>query len=152
MEAVFLSAHCFGRAGGACRWYRGDELERFDWAGRAAGSPPIVWVSEGRHAGYPSRAACDRGHYLVDTCDRNTVTARFPVGSGRDIGSEAVPVQGDGAPPGCVRGAEVGSPPAVVPDAVECFWTERPFRGWQNEGGDGGATAYLRYLKEVAGF
>lgn len=146
VDAVFLSAHCFGRSEGDCRWYRGRELDRFTWVGGA----PVIWVSEGRHANYPSSAACDRGHFAVDTCDRNTARQRFPVVEGRNIGSEANPLVRAGASPGCVAGATVGSGAEVVRDAVECFWSEKPFRGWQGEGE--GATPYVRYLEQVAGY
>lgn len=145
-EAVFLSAHCFGRSNGDCRWYRGDELARFTWADGA----PVVWVSEGRHANYPSRAACDRGHRAIDTCDRNARRNRFRVREGHDIGSEARPGIESGGRRGCVVGADVGSDAEVARDAVECLWSDQPFRGWQRAGD--GATPYLRYLKEVAAY
>ncbi len=148
---VFLSAHCFGRHGGGCRWYRGEGLEAFAWAeGRRYGAPE-VWVAEGRHANYPSRQACDRGHFGLDTCDRNEAHYRFPVhSSGQDLGSRAWPIGGDGclaaeALPAAGRG--------TVPGTVECFWRlERAFGGWQGEEAGSGATAYACYLMEVAGF
>lgn len=146
VEAIFLSAHCFGDSNGDCRWYRGDELGRFAWAEGA----PIVWVSEGRHANYPSRAACDRGHYAIDTCDRNAQRHRFPVVPGRNIGSAAEPGIGGSGRPGCLIGAELGADGQVEQDAVECFWSHHEFRGWQREGD--GATPYLRYLEQVAAY
>jgi hypothetical protein len=35
-------------------------------------------------------------------------------------------------------------------EAVECFWVDTPFRGWQGEGA--GVTPYVRYLTEIAEF
>ncbi|HEX7120409.1 MAG TPA: hypothetical protein VF212_16565 [Longimicrobiales bacterium] len=150
-EAVFLSAHCFGRSGGDCRWYRGDALARFEWAdGRDRGAPR-VWVAEGRNANYPSRDACDRGHYRLDTCDRHGTELRFPVVTMRqNLGSRARPA---GGPGGCVHGGFAGWASAL-PRAgrIECFWRDdAPFFGWQSPDG-GGATPYARYLLEVAGF
>ncbi|MGH7481937.1 MAG: hypothetical protein ACRELV_07260, partial [Longimicrobiales bacterium] len=90
--AVFLSAHCEGEianahGGGGCRWYRGEELGRFRWP-HGRGSGATVWVSSGKNANYPSRAACDAGHYALDTCDANTAVYRFPVAStAQNIGS-----------------------------------------------------------------
>jgi hypothetical protein len=139
---VYLSAHCFGRSGADCRWYESSELERFEWEDVA----PVIWVAEGRQANYPSRAACDRGHHTLDTCDRNAVRYSFPVtGSAQNAGSSGAPNPASG----CVAGRLLGSA-RVRPDALECFWTPgQPFRGWQGEGQ--GVTGYHRYLVEVAG-
>jgi hypothetical protein len=146
--AVFLSAHCFDQSGGDCRWYRGAELADFSWVG-SVGGVPTIWVSEGRNANYPSRRSCDRGHYFLDSCDLNSVSERFPVHEGRNIGSRLVPIRDVGAPPGCVRGALLGDRRARA-EAVECFWRDDPFRGWQEPAR--GATAYAAYLGRVAEF
>ncbi len=149
---VFLSAHCFGRSAGRCRWYRGRALDAFAWAdGRARGAP-VVWVARGKHANYPSRASCDRGHWLQDTCDRNDARARFPVLSARqNVGSRLRPAP---APGGCVaaealplgaRGADAGT--------RECIWSPTSaFRGWQAVPDGADPTGYARYLHHVAGF
>ncbi|HEX6588401.1 MAG TPA: hypothetical protein VF039_05215, partial [Longimicrobiales bacterium] len=65
VEGVFLSAHCFDGDAPACRWWRGAELSELEWTG----SHPIVRVADGRHANYPDRAACERGHHFLDSCD-----------------------------------------------------------------------------------
>lgn len=137
---VFLSAHCFGRSGGSCRWYREQELEEFDWIGAA----PIVWVSEGRQANYPSWRACDAGHHAVDTCDRHDTSFWFPVLPAHNIGSRARPPW----PGGCVTGARLDAED-VDPDAQECFWLPEPFRGWQ--AGGNGVTPYSKYLDQIEG-
>lgn len=151
-EAVFLSAHCFGRSGGSCRWYRGAELRSFAWVdGRARGAP-VVWVAEGKNANYPSRAACERGHFLVETCARNVVAVRFPVRSARqNLGSLRRPAGDDG---GCLGADHVGwGSRLVADDRRECFWSaDARFLGWQDVADERGATPYFRYLTEVAGF
>ena len=132
-NAVFLSAHCFDGDADDCRWY--DALLELDWED----SRPIVWVSAGRHANYPSRRACDRGHFYLDSCDFDPRRVDFPVAAERNIGSAAVPA------------ACVALPVVTVSDVTtECFWSGRPFRGWQEDAP--GVTPYLRYLDEVAGF
>ena len=141
ITGLFLSAHCFGRSSDSCRWYRGEDLKRFAWEGEA----PIVWVAEGRNANYPTAAACDAGHHSIDTCDRHDARFRFPVAASRNIGSRAVPVSDDG----CISARELGIVTAES-DATECFWSDVPFRGWQNTGN--GVTSYNRYLSEVVGF
>lgn len=148
---IFLSAHCFGRHTGGCRWYRGEALERFSWAEGQRYGAPVVWVAEGRHANYASRQACDRGHFGLDTCDRNETRYRFPVLSPRqNIGSRARPICGDGCLEAEALAAAGGG---VVPGTVECFWSpERAFGGWQGREAGSGATAYARYLVEVAEF
>jgi len=141
---VFLSAHCFGFRPRGCRWFRGNDLDPFEWLdGRARGAP-VVWVAAGRNANYPSRAACDRGHGAIDSCDGQSVRVRFPVRAEGDLGSRARPIGGDG----CVGGRAV--PGAPEADATECFWSDRPFRGWTPDAP--GVTSYDRYLREVASF
>lgn len=142
VNRVFLSAHCFGRSGGDCRWYSGVELVGFTWRGAS----PEIWVAEGKNANYPSRAACDRGHNFIDTCDNNQATFRFPVIDGRNLGSRIFPHRAGG----CVAGRELDS--AIVDStAVECFWRpDSRFRGWRSA--EKGVTGYYRYLVEIAGF
>lgn len=150
VEAIFLSAHCFG-SGDDCRWYEGAEMERFHWVDGSVRGAPIVWVSEGRQANYPSRSACDGGHSSIDTCDRNDVEYRYPIRDQRqNIGSRAVPIDSDG----CVTARALGSSSSMpAPDAEECFWTaDALFGGWQRAGSSEGVTPYERYLVEIARF
>lgn len=138
---VFLSAHCFGRSGGSCRWYRGAELQELDWVGAA----PMVWVAEGRNANYASWRTCDGGHHSLDTCDDHDVRYYFPIEPHRNIGSRIAPQMSDG----CVRGSDLADA-ALDAAAVECFWrADMPFRGWQV--GESGVTPYERYLREIVG-
>jgi hypothetical protein len=140
VQAIFLSAHCFGGSAANCRWYRGEELHRFEWREQA----PVVWVAEGRQANYPSASACDAGHWFYDTCDHNTGSYRFPiVRLQQNIGSRAQPVNGDG----CVDGRHAGWNSTLTnADVVECFWMPgRRFTGWQSPA-RGSATPYERYL------
>ena len=102
-DAVFLSAHCFGRSDLDCRWYRGDDLDGFEWLDGVERGAPIVWVSDARNANYPSRGACARGHMGFDGCAPDSQPYRFPVSARRNIGSRAVPVHEQGQPPGCVN-------------------------------------------------
>ncbi len=143
VDGIFLSAHCFGRTGSDCRWYRGKDLGAFALEDGA----PLVWVAEGRQANYASRDACDNGHHGVDTCDRHDLRYRFPIISvTQNVGSMAQPI----GLTGCVKGLQLGSA-KVQPDAEECFWnSQTPFRGWQATGR--GVTSYWRYLTEIAEF
>jgi hypothetical protein len=144
---IFLSAHCFGRIRSDCRWYEENELGAFAWVDEP-GSAPIIWVSDGRHANYPSRSACGRGHLWLDTCDADARAVRFPVSAARNIGSRSMPLQIEGQPPGCVTGAfvEPDDPLVVAARALECFWDAGVrFGGWQSSGR--GSTAYGRYLE-----
>jgi hypothetical protein len=148
VRGIFLSAHCFDGAAPGCRWYRDGALAAFGWRGPPRASGPVVWVAAGRHANYPTREACERGHRWVDTCAGGTRRFAFPIASERqNIGSRLAPA---GRDDGCVTAAHAGwNAVSTDADAVECLWSEtRPFRGWQNEGA--GATPYGRYLREVA--
>jgi hypothetical protein len=149
-DAIFLSAHCFGRSDGDCRWYRDHELERFQWVDDIERGAPIVWVSDARNANYPTYAACERGHWRFDSCDRHSVPYRFPVMPERNIGSRMVPLREGSHPPGCVSGEFVEPLDQMIAaaDEVECFWIETaPFGGWQ--GAAAGATAYGEYLHHL---
>lgn len=139
---VFLSAHCFGRSDGRCRWYEKGEVE---WSG----SSPVIWVAEGKNANYPSKEDCDSGHWGFDTCDRNNRAYRFPVRSqAQNVGSYRHPFPDEGTPPGCIAAPDlVGSPDLP---GRECIWREQTFRGWAGREVEG-STGYQRYLKEVAG-
>lgn len=146
-----MSAHCFGSSDDDCRWYRGSELNRFDWVDGIDRGAPVVWVSDARNANYPSYAACERGHWRIDSCDRASTPYRFLVAPERNIGSRAVPIREEGQPAGCVSGrfVEPFDRMIVSADAVECFWlASAPFRGWQGPGA--GATAYGEYLDFLA--
>lgn len=150
VDAIFLSAHCFGR-GSDCRWYRGAELDAFEWVGARRGAA-VVWVAEGRQANYPSTSACDAGHFGLDTCDRNSVGYRFPIRSGmQNIGSRVRPL---GAADGCITAASLGSRSEVpVPGIEECFWSSSAgFGGWLPRSREARTTPYERYLRETGGF
>jgi hypothetical protein len=150
--AVFLSAHCFGRSAGRCRWFRGEALGDFAWADGVARGAPVVWVARGKHAHYPTHRACDRGHWGYDSCDDNDVAYRFPVlGAAQNVGSRAAPLP---TPDGCVGGSALPLGAAgAAPGARECVWDRaRPFRGWQGAAAGAAPSAYARYLLDVAGF
>jgi hypothetical protein len=140
-ERVFLSAHCFGGSDGDCRWVDASELE---WVPEA----PRIWVAEGKNANYPSRAACDSGHWHFDTCDRNDRSYKFPVLSAiQNMGSAMVPFPEHIDDPACVDATEL----PLLPDLPgrECFWSDAVFRGWAGQTAQG-STGYALYLEDVA--
>ena len=144
---VFLSAHCFGRSDGRCRWYRGSALARFAWVDGVRGGAPVVWVARGKHGGYPTREDCEAGHWAFDSCDGNAATFCFPVRSAaQNAGSRARPA-------GCVAGTALEPVRADVdPMARECPWdAARPFRGWQRSPDGPPGSSYARYLARFAG-
>jgi hypothetical protein len=146
-DAIFMSAHCFGRSAGRCRWYAGDQLRHLAWAGTARGAPR-VWVAKGKHGNYPSARECDSGHWYYDSCDDNDVAFRFPiVTSAQNIGSRVRPFRDGGLPRGCVAAEELPVPDSRADAGTrECFWDAAVrFRGWQR-GSHQGATSYARVL------
>lgn len=148
---VFLSAHCLGRSDGRCRWYRDEALRAFTWVGDVPGGAPRVWVARGKHAHYPSRRACDQGHWFYDSCDGNRVTYRFPVLSTRqNIGSRERPLPGDG----CVAAEALPLGPSGADlNSRECLWdAAAPFWGWQADRAGTAPTSYGRHLAMIAGF
>ena len=140
---VFLSAHCFSRSDGRCRWFDREELQWF-------GSATVIWVAEGKNANYPSRDACESGHWGFDTCDRNDRRFRFPVQSPRqNIGSFERPFPHRQGRSGCIARPEL-VPPAYL-HGTECLWIDEAFGGWSDRVGKT-STGYRRYLEDVAGF
>jgi hypothetical protein len=147
VTGIFLSAHCFGRSDGRCRWYRGRELESFEMA-ESGSVTPRIWVARGKHANYPSRDACDSGHWFYDSCDGNASALRFPIRSdAQNIGSASRPAHGDA----CVATAQLPlGALGASRDGRECFRDPgRPFTGWQSPA-NGTASPYARYLREIA--
>ena len=146
---VFLSAHCFGRSDGRCRWFRGRDLEEFAWtAGRL--SAPRVWVARGKHANYPNQKACESGHWRQEECGGGGWEYRFPVrGMEQNLGTRA---RSQFGAEGCVSSEQLPLPIAGTrPGMSECLWsTSRPFRGWQRDY-PGSATAYGLILQRIAG-
>ena len=145
---VFLSAHCFGRSDGRCRWFRGGELEQFEWTS-APLSAPRVWVARDKHANYPTRSACESGHWRQERCAKTGPQYRFPVAQERNLGTRARSPFG---PQGCVRADQLQFPPLTAPsDATECVWSaEIAFRGWLRDH-PGSATPYGLILQRIAG-
>lgn len=121
--------------------------------GRRAGARGAAGLGRPRqHALYPSRAACDRGHWGYDSCDGADAAHRFPVvGPAQNVGSARHPLP---TPDGCrdARALPVALPGAH-PGARECVWDAgRPFRGWQPDSAGAAPTSYGRSLREVGGF
>jgi hypothetical protein len=132
-SGVFLSAHCGGRSDGRCRWFRESELNRFRWTDARPGGAPTVWVARNKHANYPSRSACESGHWGQDQCSRDSVSYRVPVSERSNVGSRSHPFAAIG---GCLPARALdwkGDRRAL--DAVECIWNDSAaFRGWQTSG------------------
>jgi hypothetical protein len=145
-SGVFLSAHCFGKSVASCRWYRGSDLAEFDWPAKYTAGP-MVWVANGRNANYPTRGACERGHWWIDTCAGERTTYVFPVEHGLNIGSRVKPA----SERGCIPADTIDQAHENTTDGtMECMWDPNAeFRGWQRV--ERGVTAYSRYLQVFAG-
>lgn len=151
VDGIFLSAHCFGRSDGRCRWFRAGALGRFAWRD---GGAPVVWVALAKHAHYPTRAACESGHWRRERCasrDRER-RFRFPVAyAAQNVGSRDRPAH---AARGCLAGSAL--PLAIRganPAARECLWADdAPFRGWRGETRGAPPTSYGLLLGRIAGW
>jgi hypothetical protein len=156
-DAVFLSAHCFGRSDGRCRWYRGNELHHFVWAAGVSRSAPRIWVARGKHANYPSPGECDTGHWYYDSCNGNSVAYRFPlVSSAQNVGSrrQPLPVRDSSNPAGCVTAERLPLPSSATDAGTrECFWDpSAAFRGWQRDRAGDAPTPYAVVLRRATQF
>lgn len=89
-----------------------------------AGGYPRAYVARQKHANYATEAMCDAGQFGADEC-RSNATARVRAGGatagpGSNLGSRAVRLED------CVPSVN-----PVLAGRTECYWTVRPFGGWQ---------------------
>jgi len=105
------------------------------------GGYPRVWVAEGKHANYFTQDDCNSGGTLSsDDCNADTDSTRFAFADYWNIGSEAHPL---------INGVTSRDPTYEYYGGgrVECYWTERSFRGWVPDSiGGGEAASYLSKL------
>ena len=88
------------------------------------GSYPQAWVSEGKHANYPSLRECNAGGTLqTDTCDDVDTTSQFETSPYWNIGSRAFPIID------CISSRNPNYE-YYSSGRQECYWTLRDFRGW----------------------
>lgn len=122
LNTAFLSQH-----GSAVSYDRGTNAypTQFYYPQRLGGYPR-VWVSEGKHANYSSRSECNAGGFLnVDTCVDNNTSAQVESAYFLNIGSRI----GHTNAQDCMT----SSNPNYIyygSGRVECYWTEKRFRGW----------------------
>jgi hypothetical protein len=99
--------------------------------GNKIGGAPLIWVAQGKHANYPTQAACDAGNgggflidlvFSYDTCSGNNSFYTPNSGGQRNIGSQLQQLKG------CVPSE---NPFYQVPRREECFWSASRFYGWQ---------------------
>jgi hypothetical protein len=150
-DKVFLSAHCETPSGNECTWYT--NLSIFEWRDGMTRGAPVVWVSEKKHANYPSQNACNSGVTVgfveLEHCEFNTIDQVFPVVyTQQNIGSRTTPLR-DCAP------AFWGSAETSA-GWEECLWQapqyfER-FNGWQRPPDHDGSTPYVHWLVDYAKF
>lgn len=146
---VFLSAHCFGRSDGRCRWFRESDLADFAWSDDRPGAP-LVWVARDKHANYPSRASCESGHWFQERCSGTPKAYRFPVAHPhQNVGSRGRPRFGA---EGCVPAEGLPLPvPESTAGAIECLWSRSAeFRGWRRDH-PGSARPYGLLLHQIGG-
>jgi hypothetical protein len=127
VAGVFISAHCRGAVGKACRWARADDLAAFAWD-----AGPRVWVARDKHAHYASRGACESAKWRRERCADSPVEVRFPVVDERqNIGARGRSPFG---PDGCVTERDLPLGGGRRSSSRECLWSvEGSFRGWQDE-------------------
>ncbi len=93
------------------------------------GGYPRAFLSLRKHAGYRSDRECDAGELGLDECTAD-VHQRVAAGAVLDLGGRRMHT----ASQDCVG----GSTPATAA-FTECYWTERPFGGWQGRTPKGNA-------------
>lgn len=134
MRHMFLSAHyledgpiAFVYPGDRSEWVKAQDAQ---WGFKQLGNP-VVWVALWKHGSFKSKFSCDTAQ---DDCSSFPVVVRFPIVPGRNVGSRDVHACRESAlrAPGSGR--------------TECFYTEKPFRGWFHTTGGGSAGYYSRTL------
>jgi len=156
-DKIFLSAHCEDITGDQCQWYPGPDhpdLSAFDWRDGNELGAPVVWVSEKKHANYPSQEECNTGVTAgpfgeLEHCEFNTIDQIFPVVyTQQNIGSRTTPLR-DCAPAFWGSAMTSGG-------AQECLW-QAPlgfefFNGWQRPVLNESTKPYVHWLVEYAKF
>jgi len=119
-----------------------------EYPGRLGGYPR-VWIAEQKHANYFTQSDCTGAHKeplppLVvltwDVCTDDVDSARFAFSDAWNIGSEVHPL---------INGVTSRDPSYEYYGGgrVECYWTDKPFRGWVPDTvGGGDAASYLSKL------
>jgi hypothetical protein len=91
-----------------------------------AGRYPRAYVSQGKHANYESKTACNNGGTLdIDTCTSVNTGARVVAGGQLNLSSRSVHTSLQD----CMESAN----PSYVyygSGRKECYWTNQNFRGW----------------------
>jgi hypothetical protein len=153
VDSIFLSAHCGEITGNECKWYH--DLSVFQWRGSHYGGAPVIWVSEKKHASYPTQDACNSGvtvglpgiwlGFELEHCEYNNHAFDYPIVYGQqNVGSRVAPLRNcDVAFSGSSK---------VDPNAVECIWNHGRFNGWQGYSYNNGASSYSNQLATYAEF
>lgn len=87
---------------------------------------PLIMVADGKHANYPTDAACDAGgHYSADDCSTPRYVDVAMVTQSNNIGSRNHQ---------WIDGATTSNNthPSYSSQYVEYYWTSQAFRGWFN--------------------
>lgn len=135
-QSAFMSAHWTTEIDKSDRYWAHQIEYREQYGGF-----PRVWVSEGKHANYPTRHHCSAHGGPGDTCDANSLAteARIRSSDYYNLGSFQHQLLN------CVSG---GALVHIYPEAYsqECFWAPNTrFEGWQPyrlNTVDGTSTAY----------
>ncbi|MDZ4258967.1 MAG: hypothetical protein U0974_10230 [Gemmatimonadales bacterium] len=139
LDNAILSTHGSGRI---LTTTGGQYPPQFTYPEKKGGYPQI-WVSNGKHANYESKSACDNGgSFNSDDCGGSRVLARANVmASGGNIGNHDVHLI-DGVT--CINPEH----PAILFGSgcgMEYYFTDVPFRGWF-PGANSSAESYASIL------
>ncbi len=106
------------------------------------GGYPRAWVAEQKHANYFHKRDCNSGGFWgFDDCNEDDTTAILPWSNWWNIGSEAYPFINQVT-------SRDSSYEYYGLGRTECFWTDKPFRGWVPDSiGGGQSTSYLTTLR-----
>ena len=112
---VWMTAHYGSDPSDNSRWWYWSQLEY----PVTENGLPNIWVSQGKHANYPTESDCDSGGFFFsDFCDRD-VTESVGILRGRNLGELNAKLVN------CTFSAIPSQHPGQ-----ECFWTEQYFDGW----------------------
>lgn len=134
MRHMFLSAHYLNGTyflvypADRSEWVKAQDAQ---WGFKQLGNP-VVWVALSKHGSYKSKSTCDTAQ---DDCSSFPTIVRFPILTGRNVGSRSVNACMESAlrAPGSGR--------------TECFYTDKDFRGWfQTDGVGASAGWYSDFL------
>lgn len=137
LDRAFLSAH-YKKWGWDASSTRDGSV--FEYPNRAYRTRPKIWIAKDKHANYHSQDKCDEGANYYDTCDApQNQLFDFEVAPEYNLGNKEA---------GVPLLLEIYSRDLFHNTAIENFWADPEFRGWDYRDMEAAAGPYRDWLDD----